>query len=217
MTIVFYQVCSFTTSPKRGGLPSPHAGYLAHKPELKHAIKLQGPVGISGEELLSILQAAITGNLARSGGDGIQVISGIATGGWTISQGIESPYYHSDSKMAHLRLIGVVDAGGKEEPGLQDVLTKATSIESAEVIVSDALRGRLAQHLSVDVEDIDASKPVSTYVVDSLTAVEIRAWGLRDVQADVSILDVVNTPSISSLSNTIVKNPRLAPGSISQE
>jgi hypothetical protein len=119
--------------------------------------------------------------------------------------------------MTHLRLIGPVDAGGKEEPGLQDVLTKATSIESAEVIVSDALRGRLAQHLSVDVEDIDASKPVSTYVVDSLTAVEIRAWGLRDVQADVSILDVVNTPSISSLSNTIVKNSRLAPGSISQE
>ena len=60
-------------------------------------------------------------------------------------------------------------------------------------------------------EDIDASKPVSAYGVDSLTAVEIRAWSFRDVQADVSVLDVVNTGSIWGLVGIIVRNSRLTP------
>ena len=73
------------------------------------------------------------------------------------------------------------------------------------------MRGRLAQQLSISVEDIDASKPVSAYGVDSLTAVEIRAWSFRDVQADVSVLDVVNTGSIWGLVGIIVRNSWLTP------
>ena len=60
-------------------------------------------------------------------------------------------------------------------------------------------------------EDIDASKPVSAYGVDSLTAAEIRAWSFRDVQADVSVLDVVNTGSIWGLVGIIVRNSWLTP------
>jgi len=83
---------------------------------------------------------------------------------------------------------------------------------SATEIVSDALKRRLAKQLMVAVEDVDVLKPVSGYGVDSLTAVDIRAWSLKDAQADISVLDIVNNASILSLAHTIAKNSRLTVG-----
>ena len=196
-------------------------GYIAGRTELRNAVKLQGLLGIGGTELLSILHAAIMGQgqerntTNTSDSDGIQFISAIATGGWAVSENIEPPYYHSDAKMSHFRLIGAAHPGaaGTQAPKLQlqEKLSIARSLEEASTAVSDALRGRLAQQLSISVEDIDASKPVSAYGVDSLTAVEIRAWSFRDVQADVSVLDVVNTGSTWGLVGIIVRNSWLTP------
>ncbi|RAL04853.1 type I polyketide synthase [Aspergillus ibericus CBS 121593] len=193
-------------------------GYLAHKPELKRSTQLQGLVGIRGEELLCILQAALQGRAAPNDATCAQLILGVATGGWAAGQGLNPPYYHTAAKMGHVRAIGVANQGNTGTTHeLQDSLGKAHSLESATTLISDAVRGRLAQQLGMDVADIDASKPVSGYGVDSLTAVEIRAWSLRDLQAEISILDIANTPSVWHLATILVQNSGLTPRHLLEE
>ncbi|KAJ5325727.1 uncharacterized protein N7506_008829 [Penicillium brevicompactum] len=84
-------------------------------------------------------------------------------------------------------------------------------------IVSHSLREKLAKQMKVDIEDVDASKPVSGYGVDSLTAVDIRGWSLKDAQADISVLNIVNNASIGSLAHTIVKKSLLASSRLEED
>ncbi|PWY90345.1 polyketide synthase [Aspergillus sclerotioniger CBS 115572] len=193
-------------------------GYMAEKPELRRSVQQQGLIGIKGEELLCILQAALRETADHQGTTCPQLILGVATGGWAAGQGISPPYYHAAAKMGHLREIGAAgrgDDGTKHE--LQESLAGASSLESATSIISDTLRSRLAQQLGVAVADIDASKPVSAYGVDSLTAVEIRAWSIRDLQAEISILDIASTDSVWLLSTILARSSGLTPRHLLEE
>ena len=59
---------------------------------------------------------------------------------------------------------------------LQTLLAQATSFDGAADVVRIALVQKLSKALTVDVEDIEMTKPLSGYGVDSLLAVEVRTW-----------------------------------------
>ncbi|KAJ5342321.1 hypothetical protein N7541_011445 [Penicillium brevicompactum] len=81
--------------------------------------------------------------------------------------------------MGHLRHVESQDQGPNDTgTGLMEQLGKATSVASAIEIVFYS--GKLAKQMKVDIEDVDASNPVSGYGVDSLTAVDIRGWSLKN-------------------------------------
>ncbi|GAB1218627.1 hypothetical protein ATERTT37_007890 [Aspergillus terreus] len=184
-------------------------GYMAEKSDMKEMMRNLGFIGLTGAELVGILQTGI-GNGDVHDPDSAQVILGLASGGYLAAEGIDMPYYFSDSKMAHLKRIGATGEGeGASGPGLSEQLGKATNRAAAAEAVSEALRARLAKQMMVDVDDVDGSKPVSGYGVDSLTAVDIRAWTMKEAQADISILDIVNNSSIMSLAETIVGNSKI--------
>ena len=65
--------------------------------------------------------------------------------------------------------------------------------------------------MSISVEDIDASRPGSTYGIDSLTAVELRSWAFKECQADISVFEVMANNPISGLAEQIVKKSKLVP------
>ncbi|KAL4890688.1 hypothetical protein BDV59DRAFT_209620 [Aspergillus ambiguus] len=184
-------------------------GYMAQKPDMKDVMRSLGFIGLTGAELAGIIQAGITDTEFHHS-DHAQVIIGLASGGYLAAEGIDLPYYFSDPKMSHLKQIGATGEGGNNSgPGLPEQLNKAVSRASATEAVSEALRARLAKQMMVNIEDVDASKPVSGYGVDSLTAVDIRAWSLKEAQADISILDIVNNSAIMSLAQTIVERSRI--------
>ncbi|KAF9887258.1 hypothetical protein FE257_010386 [Aspergillus nanangensis] len=186
-------------------------GYMAQKSEMKETMRSLGFIGLKGDELLGMLQEAMS-NPKSGGGDSTaaQVILGLATSGYLASENVDIPYYFSDPKMSRLKQIGASSHDQSNTgPGLAEQLSKATTRSSAAEFVSNALRARLAKQMMVDIEDVDPSKPVSGYGVDSLTAVDIRSWGLKEAQADVSILDIVNNVSIMSLAEGIVSKSGL--------
>jgi hypothetical protein len=55
----------------------------------------------------------------------------------------------------------------------------------------------------------DLISPISTYGVDSLTAVEIRAWNFRELQSDISIFDIMSNIPIATLARTMVSKSKL--------
>ena len=49
----------------------------------------------------------------------------------------------------------------------------------------------------------------NTYAVDSLVAVEVRNWLIRELQADISVFDILGTIPISALAVKIVETSKL--------
>lgn len=116
------------------------------------------------------------------------------------------PYYLEDAKMGHIIHVDTAGQGGSNDAvaGWLSQLSQLTSISSGADLVASALGTKLAKLMMVAAEDIDMSKPISTYGVDSLTAVEIRAWSFRELQSDISVFDIMSNIPISSLARTIV-------------
>ncbi|KAI4154118.1 MAG: hypothetical protein LQ340_001881 [Diploschistes diacapsis] len=79
-----------------------------------------------------------------------------------------------------------------------------TSLAEAAALVSDALASKLGRALSMPVTDIDTSKTLPVYGVDSLLAIELRNWFAKEMKADLAIFDIMNAKSIVAVSETAV-------------
>ncbi|KAI1806786.1 putative polyketide synthase [Daldinia bambusicola] len=166
-------------------------------------------IGISEKEFLSILQAAITGR-SSSSEEGArmppQVMTGLGTGGILLRGAREEPYYYKDAKFAHLAAVDthqLARATREDTVQLRARLAQAGSIEQAADIVADALVKKLAKSMMISVEDIEVSRPVSSYGVDSLLAVELRSWIYSEIQSDISVFDLLSKTALASLAKKI--------------
>lgn len=63
-------------------------------------------------------------------------------------------------------------------------------------------------------DDIEATKPVSSYGVDSLLAVELRTWIHIETKAEVSVFDLLSNEPITSLAKKIVASSEAVPQSV---
>lgn len=55
-------------------------------------------------------------------------------------------------------------------------------------------------------EDVNPSKPITTYGGDSLKAVELRSWVLKTVNVPVGVMEILSRKSIDALSKeTLVR------------
>ena len=187
------------------------AGYVAEHTELIDSFAQQGYVALLESEFLGIIQAAITGETVSGRPMPVQLVTGFATGGFVAAEGWDMPFYLEDFKMQHLRNIDVTAANGgaQSENSVGSFVAGATTISQGSEIVSIALSNKLAKLMMVSPDDIDTGKPISTYGVDSLTAVEVRAWSFRELQSDISIFDIMSNVSIATLARIIVTKSRL--------
>ncbi|MCJ1262836.1 hypothetical protein MMC22_002706 [Lobaria immixta] len=83
---------------------------------------------------------------------------------------------------------------------------RARSVAEAGARVADGLVGKLARALAVPPDDVDPNKPLHAYGVDSLLAVELRNWFAKEMNADVTIFDVMGSTSITALGIIVAAN-----------
>ena len=93
----------------------------------------------------------------------------------------------------------------------------AKSMQEATDAVCRALVRKLAKAMMMDVENVDSELPANSYGVDSLVAVEIRAWVFKEVKSDVSVFDILSNAPLSSLSGKIAANSALLPAELKGE
>lgn len=48
----------------------------------------------------------------------------------------------------------------------------------------------------IALHDIDTASPTSQYGVDSLVAVELRDWILREIEADIPVFEILQASSL---------------------
>lgn len=71
-------------------------------------------------------------------------------------------------------------------------------------VVLRALAVKLARAMSISPDDVESSKPLSSYGVDSLMAVELRNWIGREFSAPVPVFKIMGGTPITEIANVIV-------------
>ncbi|KAJ5142544.1 Acyl transferase/acyl hydrolase/lysophospholipase [Penicillium bovifimosum] len=166
--------------------PITDVGYLAENKELAAKMERQGFQGTDTPTLLSLIQVAISQPPSAEA----QLITGL--GQWREFESLgnfDAPMFsHFRYRFqSHGKSAGLGDSA--EE--LKNELDAAKMVDQATVIICDALTKKIASHLSIPVENINPSNPVSEYGVDSHVAVELRNWVSKSMGCTVPILEIL--------------------------
>src|SRR6202012_6007395 len=153
-------------------------------------------LGMRFDELLLLIQAAITGYTMEDCRTPTVLAAGQGTGGMVLQQDAELPFWFVDAKFRYLRMVGTHldndtgDQDGDSVPASAQ-LKAASSLEEATEIVVTALTNKLAKQLLMSPDDLDSTKAVGRLGVDSLIAVELRNWTFRELGADVGMFEIL--------------------------
>jgi len=157
------------------------------------------------------MKKAMAGEI--SGDVPAQIVTGIATGGAVAKAGIRAPYYYDDTKFSVMARTGMQQQGGAASAdgtvALKDQLAAAESIADASRLVTEAVVAKVAKSLQTSSVEIDTNRPLHSYGVDSLVAVEIRNWVFKEIKSDLSIFDILSAVPITTLAQGIAAKSKL--------
>lgn len=111
--------------------------------------------------------------------------------------------------LQHMRTLG----GSAESDGkiinYGSLLAAAESLEAATDIVYEAIVVKLVSTLNISAKEIDPTKPLQVLGVDSLVAVELRTWLLRQLDADIPVFGLMEASSVRALATLIASRSGL--------
>lgn len=87
--------------------------------------------------------------------------------------------------------------GGADDPAV--LFKQATEPQERADVVVQAVRGRLGRALGVASEDVEPTKLLSDYGVDSLMAAELRNWIGKEFKSNVAVFDITSGITILAL------------------
>lgn len=167
-----------------------------------------GLVGINEKELMSIIEVAML-EPSQDRYDGTER-GHLLTGITSSNQEDDLPFWSRDPVFSHMdfvRLRGKSASAAESGPQAKSASSRplaerlGDAISEAEGIqeILDDLQQKLARSLQMTVEEVDPHKSVSTYGVDSLIAVEVRNWFLKELKVQVPVFQIVQATSLHSL------------------
>ena len=107
---------------------------------------------------------------------------------------------------------GVAGSGGADNgPSVGQMLQNCGSIDAANGIVQQAVRQKISSIMAIPPDSISLHKPLHAYGVDSLVAIELRAWVMKTMQVEMTVLDMLGQTSLSDFSAKITHSTSLLP------
>lgn len=162
---------------------------------------------ISDTELLALLTIYCDPRLPVLTGHQSQLLIGVRTPADFLAEGQDPPEI-TNRPLFNPFSRGAIDGGlDSTTARFLDVLTLlklATEPEEKIEVITDAIRRKLARALSIVSDDVELTKPLSHYGVDSLMAVELRNWINKDFQVNVNVFDIMGGIDILAIANMIV-------------
>lgn len=182
-------------------------GYLAENAEKAAQVSENlGSETVSEKEVLALLGAAITGKMT-------DICNNHAITGLKLGENPQDTFWINDGKFTHLRLAAEAaqanSGSATATVSLSKALKQAKSMEQAVGLVCDGLMAKVSAVLMVPLEEMDASKAIVVYGLDSLVAIEIRNWITRELEASLQVLELLTSSSITGLAGTILQKSKL--------
>ena len=174
------------------------AGYLAEDAEKAAEVARNlGSDTICEAEVLALMQAAIDGSLTSCNGHPIT--------GMRITPTMR-PFWSNDAKFVHL--LRAAEAASSPSSSATRVspsvaFKAAPSRSEAEQVVCGALVEKIADVISMEPGEIDASQSLSHSPLDSLTAIEVRNFITRMFEANLQVLELLASGSIETLAKVV--------------
>lgn len=97
------------------------------------------------------------------------------------------------------------DDGDGTTASCSALLLGVSPLAEATDIVSDVIVKKMCKALSSSERDVDTSKPLHSYGVDSLVAVELRTWFMKKVGANMAVFDIMGGHSLQELAELAAK------------
>ncbi|ETS77113.1 hypothetical protein PFICI_10987 [Pestalotiopsis fici W106-1] len=177
-------------------------GYLAEDAEkaAEVAKNLAGD-SICEAEVLALLGTAISGKLGA-------ICNNHTITGMRITPE-QQPFWTQDAKCKHLReaaeaaAAANAAAGGNKNISWNAAAKAAKTLEEAEQIVCDGLVEKCAAVMMMEKEDLDVTRALSHYPLDSLVAIEIRNFITREFEATLQVLELLSSGSLQSLAKGV--------------
>ncbi|KAI1820657.1 hypothetical protein F4861DRAFT_50798 [Xylaria intraflava] len=185
-------------------------GFVSEQGKVPEIVACGAPQ-IGSAQLWAILEEAMAGEIRN------QPILGLASGGLVKANGFDEPYWFADARFGPLRAFdsATLNAKSNKTSGttidLAAVLGAAKNMGDATKIVCQGLMIKLAKGLMMELEDLDPARPINTYGVDSLIAVDIRAWALKDLQSVVHVSEILKNQPMINLAEHIASKSKLLP------
>ncbi|KIX02947.1 uncharacterized protein Z518_06497 [Rhinocladiella mackenziei CBS 650.93] len=193
--------------------------FVAEKDGSTNILNLEAP-SLSEAELQAIMVAAMTGSYG-SNPTPVPLVTGLPTGGLLHRQGLDGPSYYSDPRFSFLKKMDFgqnvreeISGEENEESSLAKRLRACQSLEEASKEICSAMCEFLGEELQTGAENLEINSSLYSNGADSLLAVEMRSWLLRQMGAEISLGDMLSGHSISELADKIATASTLIPAGV---
>ncbi|KAI6710692.1 hypothetical protein PZA11_006639 [Diplocarpon coronariae] len=194
------------------------AGYLAEGSVERAAEVTQnlGSETISEKEVLALIAAAVTGKMEMCGGH-------CTTGLKIAPQAKTSPFWVEDAKFKHLKDKAEAEASELSSCSLNAAVSPSAALRAAESreqaieLICEGLMTKVSAVLMVPREEMDPSKAIVVYGLDSLVAIEIRNWITRELEASLQVLELLTSSSFWALSEAVLGKSKLGTKFVGQK
>ncbi|KAI2466200.1 polyketide synthase module [Annulohypoxylon bovei var. microspora] len=190
--------------------PISDIGYVAKSAKVADRLRKDGDFTMLDEDIvLRALRAAVAHPL----GGRSQIIAGLNSGPgpqWDVDGRSQ---LGRDARFLPLRHRSKASQAGPADGddrgmSLAAQLGDAGSCQEGAVLIGSAIAAKLADIFMTPVAEIDLSKPPAHFGVDSLVAVELRNMLVLQAAADISIFNILQTPSLAALATTVAEKSR---------
>jgi hypothetical protein len=140
-----------------------------------------------------------------------QLVLGLPTAQMCRQNGIPPPTYLNYSLFMHLRTSATARAtetGELKTISTAALLAATSNKDDAVDVVSNGLIERLSSLLAMPTSELDPQR-FGFGGIDSLVAMEFRSWIVKELKAEVSLLDIIGAQNIQGLSEKIAQTSRL--------
>lgn len=170
------------------------------------------------------MKGIINGQQQKRGGDGsipAQIGVGLGTADIMATHRLPSPPWFQDMRFGPLAVASasssenVGNEGAADGAPLTSRLAEASANKdhtTAASIITGALLMKIADILRIPSEEVDVSRAMYTYEVDSLVALEVRNWIARELKANMALLDILAAVPIEKFAGQIAEKSKLVTG-----
>ena len=198
-------------------------GFVAEDTKLASLLKSMGHLSITGPEILVLLEyycdraGPVLSPLQSQLLTCLQLPSTLRAHKVT-----ESPFLAQSMfrPLHQIRTFEEASSSALRDLGARNLKTdfsKADSLAEGGDLVCDLFREKLSGMLVIEKGDIDPRKPLHTYGVDSLGAMEIRNWLSVTMTADLAVFEVLGNGSMGELSKEVASRSGIVPKSLKAE
>jgi hypothetical protein len=195
-------------------------GILAETPELLNRVLGYGTLQpISRRTYHTLLDHYCNPALPLLSPEECQVAVGLGLGG---GEGLETVDYSTFPLMYPMQVLGdkiardgtSTDASGGgsgSQTNYRNLLSNSSSFDEAGEVVLDAVLSKLGKSLATmaNKDTVDFHRPLQSYGVDSLLAVELRNYVAKEFVADVAVFETQGASTLSTLSLLVARRSGL--------